>query len=42
MAENDGKRTDGAPPTHVHIEKKKTNWFAWLLLALGVMRHCSH
>ena len=37
MAENDGKRTDGAPPTHVHIEKKKTNWFAWLLLALGVM-----
>jgi outer membrane protein OmpA-like peptidoglycan-associated protein len=37
MAENDGKRTDGAPPRHVHIEKKKTNWLAWLLLALGVL-----
>lgn len=37
MADNDGKRTDGAPPTHVHIEKKKTNWLAWLLLALGVL-----
>ncbi|WP_010188711.1 OmpA family protein [Sphingomonas sp. PAMC 26605] len=38
MADNDGKRTDGAPPTHIHIEKKKkTNWLAWLLLALGVL-----
>ena len=27
----------GAPPHHVHIEKKKINWLAWLLLALGVL-----
>jgi outer membrane protein OmpA-like peptidoglycan-associated protein len=37
MADNDGKRTDGAPPTHIHIQKTKTNWLAWLLLALGVL-----
>lgn len=37
MAGPDNKRTDGAPPTQVHIEKKKTNWLAWLLLALGVL-----
>lgn len=37
MVDNNGKRTDGAPPSHVHIEKKKTNWLAWLLLALGVL-----
>uniref|UniRef100_UPI0035CA9053 OmpA family protein n=1 Tax=uncultured Sphingomonas sp. TaxID=158754 RepID=UPI0035CA9053 len=37
MTDNNGKRTDGAPPTHVHIEKKKINWLAWLLLALGVL-----
>ena len=36
MAENDGRRTDGAPPREIHIEKKGTNWLAWLLLALGV------
>lgn len=29
--------TRGAPPREVHIEKKKTNWLAWLLLALGVL-----
>ena len=37
MAENDGRRTDGAPPREVHIERKKTNWLAWLLLALGIL-----
>ena len=37
MAENDDRRTDGAPPRQIHIERKKTNWLAWLLLALGVL-----
>ena len=48
MADPNGRRTDGAPPSHIHIEKKKTNWLAWLLLALGVLAllfglsRCSH
>jgi outer membrane protein OmpA-like peptidoglycan-associated protein len=29
-------RKDGAP-SHIHIEKKKTNWLPWLLLALGLI-----
>ncbi len=37
MPENDNKRTDGAPPTHVHIEKKKVNWLAWLALLAGLL-----
>ena len=37
MAEQNDRHTDGAPPTHVHIEKKRVNWLAWLLLALGVL-----
>lgn len=37
MADSDGKRADGAPPTHIHIERKKVNWLAWLLLALGLL-----
>lgn len=37
MAENDGGRTDGAPPREIHIDKKATNWLAWLLLCLGVL-----
>ena len=37
MAENEGRRTDGAPPREIHIERKSTNWLAWLLLALGVL-----
>lgn len=37
MAENNDRRTDGAPPNHIHIEKKATNWLAWLLLALGLL-----
>ncbi len=37
MVDNDGRRTEGAPPRHVHIEKKKVNWLAWLLLALGIL-----
>lgn len=32
------KNTDGAPPTHVHIEKgKPVNWLAWIALALGLL-----
>ena len=34
---NDPKRTDGAPPTHIHIEKKPVNWLAWILLGLGIL-----
>lgn len=39
MADPDNKRTDGAPPTHVHIdgEKKGFNWLPWLLLGLGLL-----
>lgn len=37
MADPDQKRTDGAPPTHVHIEKKKPNWLAWLALLAGLL-----
>ena len=37
MADPNDKRTDGAPPSHIHIEEKKTNWLAWLLLAAGVL-----
>lgn len=34
----DPKRTDGAGPTHIHIEKgKPVNWLAWLALALGLL-----
>ena len=27
----------GAPPSHIHIEQKKTNWLAWIALALGIL-----
>ena len=37
MAEPEDRRTDGAPPSHIHIEKKGVNWLAWLLLALGIL-----
>ena len=33
----DPNNTRGAPPREVHIEKKKTNWLAWLLLGLGIL-----
>ncbi|WP_419828176.1 OmpA family protein [Sphingomonas sp.] len=33
----DPNDTRGAPPREVHIEKKKTNWLAWILLALGIL-----
>ena len=33
----DPKNTHGAPPREVHIETKKTNWLAWILLGLGVL-----
>ncbi len=29
--------TNGAPPRHIHIEKKKVNWLAWLALLLGIL-----
>lgn len=29
--------TEGAPPEHIHIEKKRVNWLAWLLLLLGIL-----
>jgi len=32
------KRTAGAPPDHIQVgPPKKTNWLAWLLLALGIL-----
>jgi outer membrane protein OmpA-like peptidoglycan-associated protein len=38
MVDPEDRRTDGAPPNHIHIEKnKKTNWLAWILLALGLL-----
>lgn len=38
MADPNDRRTDGAPPTHIHVEKKSGfNWLPWLLLALGVL-----
>lgn len=37
MDDHDARQTDGAPPRHIHIERKRTNWLAWLLLALGVL-----
>ena len=39
MADTDNsKNTEGAPPTHIHIEKDKSvNWLAWLALALGLL-----
>ena len=40
MADPNDKRTDGAPPSHVHIEDKKSgiaSWLPWLLLALGLL-----
>ena len=33
----DPNNTQGAPPRKVHIEKKKTNWLAWILLGLGIL-----
>ena len=37
MADPNNKRTDGAPPSHIHIEKKPINWLAWLLLLAGIL-----
>lgn len=37
MAEPTDRPTEGEPPRHIHIERKKTNWLAWLLLALGLL-----
>ena len=36
MAGPDDSRPDGTP-LHIHVEKKKVNWLAWLLLALGLL-----
>ena len=33
-----GKNTQGAPPEHIHVgPPRKTNWLAWILLALGIL-----
>lgn len=37
MADPNDQRTDGAPPTSIHIEKKRPNWLAWIALLLGVL-----
>jgi outer membrane protein OmpA-like peptidoglycan-associated protein len=36
MAGPNDSRPEGTP-SHIHIEKKKTNMLAWLLLALGIL-----
>ncbi|WP_267382449.1 MULTISPECIES: OmpA family protein [unclassified Sphingomonas] len=33
----DPNDTRGAPPREIHIEKKKTNWLAWIALILGIL-----
>jgi outer membrane protein OmpA-like peptidoglycan-associated protein len=35
MAEKPG--TEGAAPRAIHIERKKVNWLAWILLLLGIL-----
>lgn len=38
LADPEDRRTDGAPPNHIQIEKNKaTNRLAWILLALGLL-----
>lgn len=37
MADPENRRTDGAPPNHIHIATKKTNWLAWIALIAGVL-----
>jgi len=37
MADPEDRRTDGAPPNHIHIETAKTNWLAWIALIAGVL-----
>lgn len=37
MADPQHRRTDGAPPNHIHIETKKTNWLAWIALIAGIL-----
>ncbi|WP_174298024.1 OmpA family protein, partial [Sphingomonas bacterium] len=33
----DPNDTRGASPREIHIEKKKTNWLAWIALVLGIL-----
>ena len=33
----DNKNTQGGAPREIHIEKKKPNWLAWIMLALGIL-----
>ena len=33
----DPRKTNGAPPRSVHIEKKKVNWLAWIALIAGIL-----
>lgn len=39
MADPQHDKTEGAPPRSIHVdgEEKKTNWLAWLALALGLL-----
>ena len=39
MADPKDRRTEGAPPSKVHIgpEHKGVNWFAWIALILGIL-----
>jgi outer membrane protein OmpA-like peptidoglycan-associated protein len=41
MADPEDRRTDGAPPTHVHVGPehggKGVNWLPWLLLLAGLL-----
>jgi outer membrane protein OmpA-like peptidoglycan-associated protein len=34
---NQDNRKNGAPPHSIYIEKKKTNWIAWLALTAGLL-----
>ena len=37
MAEPEEHGTQGAAPSHIHIEKKQPNWLAWLALLAGIL-----
>ncbi len=37
MADPKSTRGEGAPPSHIHIEKKPINWLAWIALIAGIL-----
>ncbi|MGI4731808.1 MAG: OmpA family protein [Janthinobacterium lividum] len=37
MAGPNDEPTGGVPPRHIHIESKRVNWLAWILLAAGIL-----